>query len=362
MNVLHISTPLSWRGGEQQLLYLNEGLRKRGINSFVACPKKSVLFRKLQSQKYPVFPINIKYEYAPIPAFNIYKIIKSENIDIINYHDAHSLSMNVILSTLFKIKIRRIYTRRVDFHIRLASPLTHLKYFHNLDKIIAISNGIKKVLLSDGIPDEKIEIIHSGIDLERLSNSTDTAIIREFNIRKDEIILGNVAALAPHKDQATLLKAFKKVITKIHNCRLFIIGTGVERKNLEQNIKNLNLVGKVCLTGFRNDIGAFYKRMDIFVSSSYLEGLGTSTLDAMSCGLPIVATNTGGIPEIVHNNENGILVNPYDDKGLASAIIKLMQNKPLRMEFSKKSLEIVKSFSKEKMIDLTLQLYQQLKP
>ena len=140
-----------------------------------------------------------------------------------------------------------------------------------------------------------------------------------------------------------------------------IAGQGELRESLERQIKDHHLEKHVLLAGFRPDVLSVHKAFDIFVMSSVTEGLGTSLLDAMAAGKPIVATNTGGIPEVVVDGETGLLVPPRDHEAMADAIVRLMKEPDLRARMAAAGLARVrKHFSAERMVEQTLRVYRRV--
>src|SRR6185503_8425874 len=172
-------------------------------------------------------------------------------------------------------------------------------------------------------------------------------------------LVGNVAALVPHKGQRHLIEAAAVVIQKVPDARFVIAGEGELRPQLERLIKERHLEKHVFLAGFRPDILSVHKAFDIFVMSSLTEGLGTSLLDAMACGKPIVATTAGGMPEVVADGQTGLLVAPRDDHALAAAIVRLLKDPQARAAMGAAGERRVRErFSSDRMVQDTLQVYR----
>ncbi len=143
-------------------------------------------------------------------------------------------------------------------------------------------------------------------------------------------VVGNVAALVPHKGQRHLIEAAHLVVQQIPDARFVILGEGELREQLERLVREHHLEKHVLLPGFRTDVLGCIKGFDLFVMSSVTEGLGTSLLDAMACDKAIVGTRAGGIPEVVDEGTNGLLVEPRNSRALADAILRLLQDTALR--------------------------------
>ncbi len=165
----------------------------------------------------------------------------------------------------------------------------------------------------------------------------------------------------PHKGQRHLIEAAALVVRKVPDARFVIAGEGELRPALERQIKEHHLEKHVLLAGFRPDVLSLHQAFDIFVMSSITEGLGTSLLDAMAAARPIVATTTGGIPEVVVDGVTGFLVPPRDDAAMAAAIVKLLKDPDLRQRMGQAGLARARErFSAERMLKETLLVYQRV--
>ena len=158
-----------------------------------------------------------------------------------------------------------------------------------------------------------------------------------------------------------MIDAAHLVVQEIPDARFVILGEGELREQLERQVREHHLEKHVLLPGFRTDVLGCLKGFDLFVMSSVTEGLGTSILDAMACGRPVVATTAGGIPEVVRDGENGILVPPRDHEAMAAAIVKLLKDDALRRRMGAAGLSLVNArFSSERMVQETLSVYQRV--
>jgi L-malate glycosyltransferase len=171
----------------------------------------------------------------------------------------------------------------------------------------------------------------------------------------------NVAALVPHKGQRHLIEAFAEVVRVVPDARLVILGQGELHDSLTKQVRDLGLDKHVLLPGFRTDVLSLMKTTDVFVMSSVMEGLGTSLLDAMACARPIVATDTGGIPEVVVHEETGLLVPPRDPDQMADALVTLLKDDTRARQYGAAGYERVHHrFSVEHMVNETVAVYKDL--
>ena len=226
MKTLHINTERTWRGGEQQTLYLLRSLIERQIKCHLVCQVDSPLAQKALQAGVEVFPSAMHGE-ADLPASHrIRKLITTYNYDIVHSHTSHAHSLAYFASV--GCKVCRLVTRRVDFSIYRSRilRLSGLKYRFMADHYIAISHKIKEVMVNDGIAAERISVVHSGIDLQRFTGISGDHLLSEFKLKPGEPVVINVAHLAGHKGQKFLVGAIPYVLKEIPNARFFIIGRG----------------------------------------------------------------------------------------------------------------------------------------
>ncbi len=360
IKVLHIDSEKLWRGGQQQAVYLFEALLAKNYVTAFVCQPHSVLAKYFVTKKLPCFPISMRGEIDVVAGWRISCLSKKHDFNILHLHSSHALTVG-LWAKLFQPKLKLVAVRRVDFHLK-KNLFSQIKYHTKLlDKIICISDAIRKVLLQHNIKPGKLLTIRSGIDIHKFSAIAPlTDLKKQWGISEDHLIVGTVAAMAGHKDYPNLLKAAKMVLEKCPDVTFCAVGDGPEREKIYQLAEHLNLQGRFIFTGFQENIGPFLKIFDIFVLASRWEGLGTSILDAQAVGLPIVACKSGGIPEIVIHGQNGILVPPHDEQALAEAIRQLVIHADLRKKLGHNSLRTVKDFDIEVNVQKNIELYQSL--
>lgn len=349
MKILHIDTERGFRGGEVQVLLLMEGLKKRGHENFLVASNED-LIKKAEPIAESILTVNPQRLLDIANIFKICKFIKTSNIDALHLHTAHS---HIIGAVAGRIKHKPIViTRRVDFPVR-----SRFKYNELADKIIAISKAVKKVLVEGGVREDKITVIHSGIDTKRFDNLNNADyLFREFNIPDKRLMIGTVAHLTDHKGHTYLLDAIPHVLKEFPHSFFLFVGDGELRDLLKTKSRILGISDKVFFTYFRKDIPEILSILDLFVLPSHLEGLCTSLMDAMYMKVPIVATTAGGIPEVIKNGKTGLLVPPKDPEALAKAMIKLLKGK--RETFTEEGRKkVLHDFTASKMVAKTEKVY-----
>jgi glycosyltransferase involved in cell wall biosynthesis len=250
-----------------------------------------------------------------------------------------------------------VATRRTDFGLR--SWPSRLKY-RRADRVIAVSRAIAAVVAGSGVDAERIRVVYEGVP-DRAPAPGGAEALRALGVPPGSPVVGNVAALADHKDHATLIAAADIVRATRPDVRFVIAGEGALRPVLEAQVESLGLRTHVLFAGFRNDLDALLPAFTVFCLSSHMEGLGTSLLDAMAFGLPVVATAAGGIPEAVADGVTGRLVPPRDPKALADALLDVLGHPALRRGYGVAGRErFVSHFSARRMVDETLAVYAEL--
>ena len=357
---LHVDTARTWRGGQNQVLVTVLGLRALGHRTVLVAHPTGELRRRAQ-EGLDFIPLAPRAELDLAAAWRLSRVIKQLQPEIVHAHDPHGVAMASLalsMSTL-PVRARLIASRRVDFHMR-QSALSRWKY-RQVDCFICASDAIRRIVVSDGIPRKRTVTVHEGIDLGRVAAAPPATLHQELWLPHEAPLVGNVAALVPHKGQRHLVDAAARVLPEHPDARFIIAGEGELRASLEQQIRQHHLEKHVMLVGFRADILSLHKAFDVFAMSSVTEGLGTSLLDAMACGKPVVATTVGGIPEVVVHEETGLLVPPRDPAAMAAAIVRLLADPGLRQQMGEAGLARVRThFSAETMVQNTLRVYQQV--
>lgn len=295
---------------------------------------------------------------------------KIKDCDILHLHTPSVPAVQIrdipVLSTFhgtaYGSSKRRGYKDVYSIGIKLSLPLlidTEKRIIMSSESIIAVSLLVKMEIIKYYNPDKKIEIIHNFVD-------TGKFIPSQFNEnkRKTQHLL-YVGSLDYLKGVLDLIHAFK-IISKERgnrNVRLFIFGNGPLEGKLRSILKTNNLRNDVCLFNYlKNDkLVEYYQNATIFILPSYYEGSPTVLLEAMACGVPVIATRVGGIPELIKDGKTGLLVPPGDPKALAEAIVYLLDNEKERRRLGKNGRKLVeKNHSIDKMVKKYLDIYKEV--
>ena len=356
---LHVDTARSWRGGQQQVRLTVDGLRAAGQRAALVAHPRGELYRRADGEA-DLFPLAAGGELAPRAAWRMWRLLGRLRPDVVHAHDAHALAVAAAACTLAgRGRPRLTASRRVDFHVR-RNPLSRWKY-RRVDRFLCASDAIRRMLIEDGVAAGKAAVVYEGVDVDRIARLPAADVHRELGLPPGAPIVGNVAALVPHKGQQDLLDAAARVVAEVPEVRFVIVGTGELEGSLVAQIARLGLGRHVVLTGFRTDALSLLKGFDLFVMSSVTEGLGTSVLDAMACSRAVVATRAGGIPESVVDGETGLLVPVRDPAALASAVLRLLRDANLRRALGSAGRTRARArFSARRMVAETAAVYEAL--
>ncbi len=358
--ILHVDTGHSWRGGQQQAAYLVEALHLAGHRVAMVCQPHSKLVSFCRDRGIPCFPIPMWGEWDARAGFRIAAFSRRFRFEILHLHTSHALTLG-LWAKLFLRSLRLVAVRRVELHIK-KHVFSHWKYgTKRLDRIVCISEAVRQVLIADGISSEKMVTIHSGIDLSRFQGMPPQTELRaELGIPDNHLIVGTVAAMAGLKDYPNLLKAARYVLSAEENVTFCAVGDGAHRKKILRLAVTLQLGCRFIFAGFQNEVGRYLRLFDLFVLASRKEGLGTSILDALAVGLPVIACRTGGIVEVVDDGKNGLLVPPRDPHAFADAMLSLIRDEDLRKRMAHQARKSVEAFDIRLNVQKNIQLYQDI--
>jgi glycosyltransferase involved in cell wall biosynthesis len=346
--IVHVASGREWRGGQRQVFLLAQELARLGVEQVVVTGGKSELARRLNAAGVRVRPTRWSAGLDPRVIWPILQELR-RSAAVLHAHDAHALTLAGICSTLTRSPL--LVTRRVDFHLRGRG------YWARADRIIAISQAVADVLISDGIQPARITVVHSGISLDTTRRTARLGIRDRLGLPPGARIAANVAALVPHKGHATLVNAAKGLERRFPDLHWVVAGRGQLKEQLETQIEQVGLRGRVHLIGHIDQPERLIADADLFVMSSQEEGLGTSVLEAMALGIPVASTTAGGLPELLGQGA-GLLVPPRDPAALARAVARILDDPELGRRLVGRAREEVLRFSDQRMAEEVRSVYR----
>ncbi len=365
MRIAGIDPERNFGGGEVQVMGLTLELLRAGHNAELLCDPDGELWRRAIQADITCRPLRIRNSLDAAAGLRLRALLTHNRYDIAHFHTARAHAMApYALGRAGAL----VVTRRMDYvPNRLFAPWL---YNHVVDRIAAISEGVAQALVRAGVARHHITIIPSGVDCTRFAPPGETT--REqaratFGLLPHEIAVGTIGALVARKGHRVLIEAiagvrragFKEFPDEEGpEMRCFIAGAGPLRHELAQQIVQRDLGRIITLLGPLENAATLLNALDVFVMPSLNEGMGVAALEAAAAGLPVVASATGGLPEVVADGRTGILVKPGDPAALAKAIRRLGVDCQLRSAMGKEGRKrAVRNWSIELMAQRTLKLY-----
>jgi glycosyltransferase involved in cell wall biosynthesis len=349
INILHLIAPTQFGGAERVLLNLIDVIDRSRFNLIVGCfvyihSRNNKFMEKLGYRGIPntVFWLNRTLDIDNI--FRIIRFIQRNKIDIIHTHGYRSDILGLIAA---KITRRPIISTihgwtpidsKLEFYQRC--DRFALRFF---DRLIPVSNQIRDSLIESGINPIRVTRLRNAIDIHIKQRSANS--LPSLNVVKgsNDLLIGIVGRLSPEKDIPSFLQAASLLLREHSNLNFLIVGDGPERKKLEDMTLSLGLKDKVKFTGFVDEMDNIYHLLDLLVISSSTEGIPLVLLEAMKYAIPVVASNVGGIGEVVDDTINGLLISPGNADELVENIKMLIINKKISKKISRNAREKIKN-------------------
>jgi glycosyltransferase involved in cell wall biosynthesis len=356
LTVLHIDTERGWRGGERQVFWLATEMLARGHRPIIAVRDGEPLAERLTTAGVETVDVQPFTEFDPFAAARLRRVIRREEVAIVHAHTGHAVALAALAA--MGTPARMVLTRRVDFPLRNNAG-TRWKY-GRAHGFIAISQIIAAMMMYRGIPQSRIRIVPSGVDLSRRVEPAPPSVLESIGLPPGVPWVAQVGALVRHKDPVNFVRAVAAARRSCPDLHGVLIGEGPLRQAVERAIRELHLGGAVHLTGHRADADALLASASVAALSSEMEGLGTVLLDAMAFGTPIAATRAGGIPEIVQHDSSGLLSPIHDPDALGAAIARLATDRTLAARITEGARRRVQDFSITRTMERTVEVYRQV--
>lgn len=368
LSIFEIIADSSLTGAPRHLLTLLSGINRHKFVVSVICPP-GPLVAKIKELKIPVFQVPMSGR-ADLNAINaVTRLLKKYDPDIIHTHGQRAGFVGRMAAK--DLPIKKVHTEHTyTQEFRLYNPLLHWSHLRAMrvldrwtDKTIAVSNAVKKFLLDARLtrPD-KLVMIYNGVNSKsaKVPEVEIEKFREQFNLHSSDIVIGTVGSFNPAKDIITLIRAFTRIAAKWPNAKLILIGSGPLKGAMVRLVKKSKLEDRVVFAGTVENILPAMKTFNVFVLPSLSEAFGITLLEAMKAEVPIVASQVGGIPEIITSKLNGILVEPREPKKLAAAILNLVNDKKLQRKLVGNYPATLSKFTADKMVAQTEAVYSGL--
>jgi len=370
MKVLHVDINGWIYGVQKYVINFCSALNKiDGCRSVVVGPSGDYL-KALREENIDAIPFQDTWEKidtTPRDWVKLYRIIRGANPDIIHSHGTKENIISKVIGLLLGIPVIPVYhcmykqigsnNIGLGFKRRMYEKI-YLDVLERLTsgvvpKNIAVSCAVRNNIRRFGIPEGKIEVIYSGVNINDFERERVNLIRRK---RKTRIV--SISRIDEGKGIRDIIEAAKIIKEKESNFEINLVGDGHLVGDYQRLVNSYKLDGKVKFLGYMKNIREVLLTADIFVSASYSEGFPLTVVEAMACGLPVVVTGVGGVPEIVDDQVNGLVVEKGNPQQLEEALLLLMKNCKLRREYGREGREkVLEEFSIDRMLSRYISLY-----
>lgn len=354
MNILFLTYQGDLAGSTHSISYLASGLAAKGHQIFVGCRKESMLYRLIENSMAKPVPMTFGSRFSIANILQIRDAVNRWRIQIINAQSSYDRYTSVFAKFLFRLPVKVVHTRR-QISASVGGFLQNLVYVKGADLVIAVSQAVKTSLIRNGIPNHHIQVVYNGTPASKY-DAVDphkvAGLKMRFNLERSDFVIGCVSRM---KRQEQILKALSLL-----PFRTKVIFVGIkpwqEASALLDPIKDrhdINFVGEVTAVDALN----FYKIFSVKILPSTIEGLSQSLMEAMTLGVPVIATNYGGNPELIQHGVNGFLFEDNNIQELAEQIIQLYNQPGLAEKLAKNGRSTV---LRQFMIEKTIEHYEEV--
>ena len=358
MKVLHVETGRHLYGGAQQVLYIVAGLSARGVDNVLVCPPGSAIALAAAAAGIATVELPCRGDLDAKFVWRLRQTLAELKPDIVHCHSRRGGDF-LGGQAAAMLGIPAVVSRRVDnVEPKFVAGLRYRRF----RRVVAISRAIAEVLIEAGLDRRKLTVIRSAVDVDRFAEAPDRDVLQnEFDIGAGDVAMACAAQLIPRKGQDHLLEAASKLEPGYPGLRIVLFGRGPEEARLRDLREKLGLQAVVHFAGFRDDLDDYLGAFDLLVHPALTEGLGVIALKAQAAGVPVIASDAGGLAEVVVHGKTGLLVPPSDPDLLAQAMAKLLDDSTLRDRYSKAAREHARAnFALEPMVNEHLRLYESI--
>lgn len=355
--VLHVEAGRHLYGGALQAVYLMRGLAAEGIENILVCPTGAAIAHASRDVA-RVLETKMSGDWDLALASRLASIMREQRPDLVHLHSRRGADVWGGVAAR-RADVPAVLSRRVD---NPEAPWWARRKYRLYDRVITISGGIREVLLSEGVDAQRVTCVPSCVDIEKYRPGGDRAwLCAQFDLTTDAPLVAMIAQFIPRKGHRYLLEAIPAVLKAAPGARFLLFGQGPLEAELRADAAQASWADHVIFGGFRDDLHRILPCVDVVAHPADMEGLGVSLLQAAACGVPVVASRAGGIPEAVRDGESGILIAPGNAGALAQALGVLLQDRMRARALGEAGRALVeREFSVAAMVAGNLRVYREV--
>jgi glycosyltransferase involved in cell wall biosynthesis len=346
MRILHTESSVGWGGQENRTLNELITMRERGHELAVVSRPGARIIDRAKEAGFATYAIDMRGAIDFPAMFRLRSVMKQFQADIVNTHSGRDTQLaGMAARSILGRRPRIVRTRH------LALPITSkISYSVLPDHVVTVSQFVGRYLVEAGIPAGHITTVATGVEISRYVDAPPGKLRAELGLADDAVLVGTVAILRKKKGHTETIEAARRVIERFPNTHFVFAGDGPQSENLARRVVELGLEGRVHLLGLRRDVVNILKSLDVFVLPTYQEALGTAFIEAGASGCPVIGSAVDGVPEVVSDGVNGLLVPAKDSDALADAILQLLADPARRRAMGLAGVQLMRErFSREVM-------------
>ena len=358
VSVVHVETGRHLYGGALQVLYLAQGLEERGVKSVLMVPRGSEIAAAARERRLHVEEFPFRGEADPAGLARMAWRFSRRDVEVVHLHSRRGAdTLGGVAGATVRAPV--VLTRRVDN--READWMVGAKY-SLYRRVVAISAAVRDVLIDQGVPEDKIALVHSAVDASKwLTPRSREELDREFDLAPGGPVGAMVAQFVPRKGHRVLVQALALLKCRGLVPTVVLFGRGPMRENVAALAESIGVGDQIRFAGFRDDLHEWLGAFDFCVHPALKEGLGVAAMQAGAAGVAVAGGRAGGIPEIVEDGKTGILCTPGDAGALADAVARLVRDPEAARAMGLRARKRIEArFSVDAMVEGNLEVYREV--
>ncbi len=346
-----------WSGIEQRIFFIARYLKKKGIYCALAVSPASPLWSKAEKESIPLHPLPIRKKLDFRGIAGLRTVLKKEKIDILHTHRSTDHWIGALAVQWLPVKVVRTRHNFTSIPENLCNSILYHTWTHHF---ILVAEKIRENVQKIGIPPSRITVIHSAVDVEKFPGRKGV-LRKELNIPREAPLIGMVGRIREHKNYPLFLEFACLLLRDFPTAHFVIAGEGPLEEVIRGRAETMGLRERIHFIGGREDVEDVISSFDVFVLTSKIEGSPAVIKEAMLCGVPVVASDVGGIPEIIETGKEGLLVEPGNPLRIKEAVEFFLTHSGEKNKMTEKAKrKILRYFHPDTLGEKTLEVYEKV--